>query len=90
MLLASGLAARTSRRTVVGMLAGAGMAAVVSFHSAYWFFSSRVWDVDRLGLAVARLIVTRLLRAHAPITVAVDDTFVPRLGEQGASRVLDS
>lgn len=31
-LLATGLVARTRRRTVVGMLAGAGMATVVSFH----------------------------------------------------------
>ena len=31
-LLATGLVARTARRTVVGMLAGAGMAALVSFH----------------------------------------------------------
>ena len=39
MLLATGLVARTTRRTVVGMLAGAGMAALVSFHSACRFFS---------------------------------------------------
>ena len=32
-LLATGLVARAARRTVVGMLAGAGMAAVVSFHA---------------------------------------------------------
>ena len=31
-LLATGLVAQAGRRTVVGMLAGAGMAAVVSFH----------------------------------------------------------
>ena len=36
-LLATGLAARTTRRTVAGMLAGAGMAAAVSFHSACRF-----------------------------------------------------
>ena len=38
-LLATGLAARTTRRTVVGMLAGAGITAAVSFHSACRFFS---------------------------------------------------
>ena len=47
-LLATGLVARTSRRTVVGMLAGVGMGAVVSFHSACRFFSAHRWDVDRL------------------------------------------
>jgi hypothetical protein len=64
-LLATGLVARTTRRTVVGMLAGAGMAALVSFHPACRFISHHVWDTDRLGLAVARLIVDRLLPADA-------------------------
>ena len=36
-LLATGLVARAARRTVVGMLAGAGMAAVVSFHACCRF-----------------------------------------------------
>jgi hypothetical protein len=81
-LLATGLVARTARRTVVGMLAGAGMAAVVSFHSACRFFSHYVWEVDRLGLAVARLIVDRLLDADAPITVVVDDTLFRRWGKK--------
>jgi hypothetical protein len=39
-LLATGLAARITRRTVVGMLAGAGMATLVSFHAACQFFFS--------------------------------------------------
>ena len=81
-LLATGLVARTSRRTVVGMLAGAGMAAVVSFHSACRFFSAHRWEPDRLGLAVARLVVHRLLEAGAPITVAVDDTLLRRWGKK--------
>jgi DDE superfamily endonuclease len=81
-LLAAGLVARSTRRTVVGMLAGAGMAALVSFQSACRFFSDHVWDVDRLGLAVARLIVDRLLGADAPITVAVDDTLFRRWGRR--------
>jgi hypothetical protein len=81
-LLATGLVARTHRRTVVGMLAGAGMAAVVSFHSACRFFSHHRWEVDRLGLAVAALIVTRLLPADAAITVAVDDTLFRRWGKK--------
>lgn len=79
-LLATGLVARTSRRTVVGMLAGAGMATVVSFHSACRFFSAHRWEPDQLGLAVARTVVARLLGPDAPITVAVDDTLVRRWG----------
>jgi hypothetical protein len=81
-LLATGLVARTARRTVVGMLAGAGMAAVVSFHCACRFFSQYTWDTDRLGLAVARLIVDRLLPADTALTVAVDDTLFRRWGKR--------
>jgi hypothetical protein len=81
-LLATGLVARTTRRTVVGMLAGAGMAAVVSFHSACRFFSAHAWGTDRLGLTVARLVVDRLLPVDAPITVAVDDTLFRRWGKK--------
>ena len=81
-LLATGLVARTSRRTVVGMLAGVGMAAVVSFHSACRFFSAHRWDVYRLGLAVARLVVYRLLETDAPVTIAVDDTLLRRWGKK--------
>jgi hypothetical protein len=86
-LLATGLVARTTRRTVVGMLAGAGIAAVVSFHSACRFFSAHAWGTDRLGLTVARLVVDRLLPADAPITVAGRRHAVSPLGEEGVSRV---
>jgi hypothetical protein len=48
-MLATGTVAQNGRRSVVGMLAGARMAGVVSFHVACRFFSAAVWDVDRLG-----------------------------------------
>ena len=41
---------------------------------------THAWDTDRLGLALARLIVTRLLAADAPIEVVVDDTLFRRWG----------
>lgn len=81
-ILASGLVARTGRRSVVGMLAGARMAGRVSFHAACRFFSHAVWDIDQLGLAVARLIVGRLLPAGEPIVVVVDDTLFRRWGRK--------
>src|ERR1700739_3110103 len=81
-LLVVGLVAQTGRRTVVGMLAGAGAAAVVSFHTACRFFSHHGWDADRIGLALARLIVDRLLPAGAPIAVAVGDTLFRRWGRK--------
>src|SRR6478736_853967 len=49
-LLATGLVTQTTRRTILGMLAGAGMAAVVSFHAVCRFFSHHAWDTDRIGL----------------------------------------
>src|SRR6266542_717281 len=49
-VLATGMVAQTGRRSVVGMLSGARMAGVLSFHAACRFFSQAVWDVDRLGL----------------------------------------
>ena len=79
-LLATGLVAQTARRTVVGMLVGAGVAAVVSFHACCRFFSHHRWDVDLIGLVLARLIVDRLLYAGAPIVVVVDDTLFRRWG----------
>ena len=82
-LLATGLVARAARRTVVGMLAGAGMAAVVSFPTRAVGSSRRMPGMlDRLGLALARLIVTRLLDADAPIEVVVDDTLFRRWGRR--------
>jgi DDE superfamily endonuclease len=79
-VLATGMVATTGRRSVVGMLAGARMAQQISFHAACRFFSSAVWDIDRLGLIVARLIVTRLLDPGEPIIAVIDDTLFKRWG----------
>ena len=81
-LLATGLVAQTARRTVVGMLAGTGMAAAVSFHACCRFFSHHAWDADRIGLMLARLIVSRLLPDDAPIVAVVDDTLFRRWGRK--------
>ena len=81
-VLATGLVAATGRRSVVGMLAGARMAQQISFHAACRFFSHAVWDIDRMGLIVARLIVTRLLGPGEPVTAVIDDTLFKRWGRQ--------
>jgi SRSO17 transposase len=85
-MLATGMIAQSGRRSVVGMLAGARMAGVVSFHAACRFFSHAVWDVDRLGLLVARGIVQRLLDPDAPIVVVVDDTLFKRWVARSTTR----
>ncbi|MGI8312372.1 transposase [Saccharopolyspora hattusasensis] len=81
-VLATGMVAQTGRRTVVGMLSGARMAGTISFHAACRFFSHAVWDVDRLGLIAARLIVERLVAEDEPITVVIDDTLFKRWGRK--------
>jgi hypothetical protein len=68
------------RRTVVAMAAAAGMAE--QFRRACWFFSDAVWDIDELGLAVARLIVEYLIPGGEPVVVAVDGTFFRRWGRR--------
>ena len=79
-VLATGMVATVGRRSVVGMLAGARMAQQISFHAACRFFSHAVWDIDRLGLVVARMVVTRLLGPGEPVTVVIDDTLFKRWG----------
>jgi hypothetical protein len=81
MALACGMVL-AGRRTVVAMAAAAGMAA--QFRRACWFFSHAAWDVDDLGVAVARLIVKYLLAGGEPVTVAVDGTFFRRWGKKAA------
>jgi DDE superfamily endonuclease len=68
------------RRTVVAVAAAAGMAE--QFRRACWFFSGAAWDVDALGLAVARLIVTYLLAEGEPLVVACDGTLFRRWGRK--------
>ncbi|HUZ51849.1 MAG TPA: transposase, partial [Streptosporangiaceae bacterium] len=80
-LLASGMIL-AGRRTVVAMAAAAGIAD--QFRRACWFFSGAAWDIDDLGLAVARLIVKYLVPAGEPVTVAIDGTFFKRWGRKVA------
>ena len=68
------------RSTVVAMAAAAGMAG--RWRRACWFFAAAAWDIDDLGLAVARLIVKWLLADGEPVVVAVDGTFFKRWGRK--------
>ena len=75
MALACGLIL-ADRGTVTGMAAAAGIGR--EWRRACWFFAGAKWDLDALGLAVARLIVKYLPGEHDPLTVAVDGTFFRR------------
>jgi DDE superfamily endonuclease len=72
----------SGRSTVAGMAAAAGMAD--RWRRACWFFSGAAWDIDELGLAVARLIVKYLIADGEPLVVACDGTFFKRWGRHVA------
>ena len=80
--LVVGLVGQPGRRTVTGMLTGAGLARAVHHARAHWFFAGARWEPDRLGLAVAGLVVRLLVPAGAPLLVAVDDSLFRRSGRR--------
>jgi hypothetical protein len=80
--LACGFLAQMGRRTVCGMLAGAGLSRLWPHDRAHWFFSRARWSADELGLAVARLVAGLLVPAGEPVTVAIGDTLFRRRGEK--------
>jgi DDE superfamily endonuclease len=81
-MLACGFLAQTGKRTVCGMLAGAGLSRRWPHDRAHWFFSRARWSADDLGLAVAKLVVALLVPAGEPVTVAIDDTLFRRRGKK--------
>ena len=80
--LVAGLCGQVRRRTVCGMLLGAGLSRCWPHDRAHYFFARAAWDLDQLGLAVARLVVALLVPAGAAVTVAVDDSVFPRSGRK--------
>jgi hypothetical protein len=80
--LAAGLAGQVRRRTVAGMLLGAGLARAWPHDRAHYFFARARWQVDELGLAVARLVAVLLVPPGDPLTVAVDDSVFRRSGRK--------
>src|SRR5438067_3772335 len=80
--LAAGLCGQVRRRTVCGMLSGAGLSRCWPHDRAHWFFARARWDAGDLGLAAALLVVSLLVPAGAPVEVAVDDTLFKRRGKK--------
>jgi SRSO17 transposase len=78
--LACGFLAQTGKRTVCGMLAGAGLSRAWSHDRAHFFFARAHWSADELGLAIAKLVVALLVPTGEPVTVAIDDTLFRRRG----------
>jgi hypothetical protein len=78
--LAAGLAAQPRRRTVTGMLLGAGLGRAWPHDRAHSFFARARWDPADLGLAAARLAVALLVPPGEPLRAAADDTVFRRSG----------
>ena len=80
--LACGFLAQPGKRTVCGMLTGAGLSRAWPHDRAHRFFSRARWNPDELGLAAARMVVSLLVPAGAPVSVAIDDTLFRRRGKK--------
>ncbi len=80
--LAAGLAGRVRRRTVVGMLLGGCLQHAWPHDRAHYFFARARWELDELGLAVARLAVLLAVPPGADLEVAVDDSVFRRWGRK--------
>ena len=80
--LACGFLAQTGRRSVCGMLAGAGRSRDWPHDRAHGFFARARWSGEELGLAAAKLVVTLLVPAGEPVTVAIDDSLFRRRGKK--------
>jgi hypothetical protein len=80
--LACGFLAQPGNRTVCGMLSGAGLSRLWPHDRAHYFFSRARWSPDDLGLAAARMVVSLLVPAGAPVDVAVDGTLFKRRGKK--------
>ena len=68
--LACRFLAQPGKRTVCGMLTGAGLSRLWPHDRAHWFFSRARWNADDLGLTAAVLVVSLLVPAGAPVDVA--------------------
>ena len=72
------------------MLTGAGLDRVWHHSRAHRLFANARWSSDALGLALADLIVARLLPAGAALAIVVDDTLCKRSGKKvfGVARLM--
>ena len=59
--LACGFLSQAGKRTVCGMLAGAGLSRIWPHDRAHRFFARARWDPDELGLAATRLVAGLLV-----------------------------
>jgi hypothetical protein len=80
--LACGFLAQSGKRTVCGMLTGAGLSRAWPHDRAHFFFSRARWSPDDLGICAARLVIGLLVPEGEPVEVLVDDTLFRRRGKK--------
>ncbi|MEU0434771.1 transposase [Streptomyces sp. NPDC006290] len=82
--LVTGVLSGNGPRTVTGMWQTAGLAGKAHWSRAHRFFSRAVWDLDQVGLALARAVVARFVPRGAAVTLAVDEKLVrhPESGDR--------
>jgi DDE superfamily endonuclease len=80
--LACGFLAQSGKRTVCGMLTGAGLSRAWPHDRAHYFFARARWDPDELGLCVAKLVIGLLVPGREPVEVLIDDTLLRRRGKR--------
>jgi hypothetical protein len=80
--LACGFLAQAGRRTVCGMLAGAGLSRSWPHDRAHSFFSRTRWNPDDLGIRAAKLVISLLVPRGEPVEVLIDDTLLKRRGKK--------
>ena len=80
--LVTGALSAGGARTVTGMWQAAGLAGQAHWSRAHRFFSRAVWDLDQVGLALARAVVARFVPEGAAVGAAVDDTLFHRYGKK--------
>src|SRR6266702_2722528 len=81
-MLACGFLAQPGKRTVCGMLTGAGLSRLWPHDRAHRFFSRARWNPDDLGLCAARLVISLLVPDGGPVEVLIDDTLFRRRGKR--------
>ena len=81
-MLACGFLAQSGKRTVCGMLTGAGLSRLWPHDRAHCFFSRARWNPDDLGLCAARLVISLLVPDGEPVEALIDDTLFRRRGKK--------
>jgi DDE superfamily endonuclease len=84
-VLACGFLAQSGKRTVCGMLTGAGVSRAWSHDRAHSFFSRARWNPDDLGICAAKLVIALLVPGGEPVEVLIDDTLFRRRGKTWAA-----